>query len=76
MAKPRRIVDAGPFTIDLRNLEYMERVYKLDEYGSRVHGIRFVFYSGAHRTAWYGWKENTREAWYSDFMRELQKFHG
>jgi len=75
MPKPRKIVDAGPFTIDLRNLEYMERVTGRDDYGP-VHGIKFVFYSGAHRTAWYGWKSGNRDAVYSSLTKAFQDYHG
>jgi len=75
MARKRRIVDAGPFTIDLRNLEYMERIRSTNEYGATTHGIRFVFYSGAYRDAIYGIYSKTADRWYEDLLAAFKNYH-
>jgi len=70
MPRPRKIIDAGSFTIDLRNLEYMEKVVQ-DNY----FGIRYVFFSGAHKTALY-YTESRRNDEYRKQISEFQKYNG
>jgi len=70
MPRPRKIIDAGSFTVDLRNLEYMEKVEK-DGYA----GIRYVFFSGAHKTALY-YREYRRNEEYKKQLAEFQKYNG
>lgn len=65
MARPRKIIDAGTFTIDLRNLEYMEKVEQ-----NGYPGIRYVFFSGAHKTALYYRKYRRDE----EFVKQVKEF--
>lgn len=72
MPRPRKIIDAGQFTVDLRNLEYMKKAYDSER---DVYGITFVFFSGAHQTAWWLY-QHRRDEEYQKFTREFQNYHG
>ncbi len=69
MAKPRKIIDAGSFTVDLRNLEYMQKVEN-----EKYSGIKYVFFSGAHQTAWYHYGYR-RDEEYKKQIAEFKKYH-
>jgi hypothetical protein len=69
MAKPRKIIDVGNFTVDLRNLEYMQKVEN-----EKYSGIRYVFFSGAHQTNWYYYAYR-RDEEYKKQIAEFKEYH-
>jgi hypothetical protein len=65
MPRPRKIIDAGSFSVDLRNLEYMQKVHD-----QNYCGIKYVFFSGAHQTAWYSYCYRRDE----EYKKQLKQF--
>lgn len=70
MAKPRKIVDMKVMSVDLRNVEFIEKFYSRsrDEYG-----IEITFWSKNSKKIFY-YYESDRNREYNRLMEEFVKY--
>lgn len=64
MAKPRRIIDMGNMSIDLRNVEFIEKYYST---GRELYALEITFWSKNKKTLFYN-TSSDRDREYSRLM--------
>lgn len=67
MAKPRQIVDMGNMSIDLRNVEFIEKYYSESK---RLYALEITFWSKSKKTLFYNYSPD-RDAAYRKLMEKF-----